>query len=819
MPYASPHDLITSRRWEHALFTTYSLSLSFFEAHLLRTGLKKNGCGDIWVAVDADGYSDSLAEKQATSVGQDYHLVPVALPRGVFHPKCTYLSGPNGDVLIVGSGNLTFGGYGRNVEVFEAFSSAEHPAIFTQFAQFLEMLKARSDFINPEPAWIDTFARLARGVGGPSAPASDPAKPRLVHCTQTPVNEALRTTIADQGGASSLRVLSPFFDPDGSAVTRIADESNVGKVTIGLLPDQTNTSAFPFSRHTLGKRLRAATIEDQADPLDRRLHAKWIEADLLDGRVLTLTGSVNATSQSLCTTNNIEVAVLRVEPPASARRLKWRSTPLPTAYETQSFRAAGLGARCVLHASLTDGATIEGRLLSSGDPSGEWEARLARKDGISTTFTTTVGPNGDFSHRLTAPAAFEHAAGLQLELDRKLPSPLTACGWVQNEAILALSQLSQVPVHSLLNQIRGEATDEDDILVLELLATGLQDLWHRPAGEVSHADKATPKPHEATVSVPVSDLAPGESVHLHSTMLRGPSTVQRLAGLLDRVAHRVFADRIDTTVHLRALPHAEEGEDEVDDEELEQGHAIPPKASALLERIRDKVRELPDGDHRRILLNLWLGVSLQLHLRSNHRAEAAAFCREWLFTATQCYSHEPPTGLLTQNVFHVTAVLAANLLGSDDSPKELVRLHDAIENFCGRHAPTAATNQLPPTPALVRRILQDDAGDTSAALNAVLAARTRRQELELVLNAVKESRPSPSEDLAIFTSSTGRQLLRDLKSRTPPRLREFTFERNSCPHPTCYLRLPDESLKELKRLRLCRCVNCDTYLYHLASSE
>lgn len=119
MPHASPHDLVTSRSWEHALFTTYALSLSFFEAHLLRTGFKKNGCGDIWVVVDADGYSDSLAEKQATSVGQDYHLVPVALPRGVFHPKCTYLSGPDGDVLIVGSGNLTFGGYGRNVEVGE----------------------------------------------------------------------------------------------------------------------------------------------------------------------------------------------------------------------------------------------------------------------------------------------------------------------------------------------------------------------------------------------------------------------------------------------------------------------------------------------------------------------------------------------------------------------------------------------------------------------------------------------------------------------------------------------------------------------------
>jgi hypothetical protein len=73
------------------------------------------GCQDIWIVADTDGYLQSLAERQTGSVEIDYKLVPVALPNGVFHPKCVYLSGPDGDLLMVGSVNLTFGGYGRNV--------------------------------------------------------------------------------------------------------------------------------------------------------------------------------------------------------------------------------------------------------------------------------------------------------------------------------------------------------------------------------------------------------------------------------------------------------------------------------------------------------------------------------------------------------------------------------------------------------------------------------------------------------------------------------------------------------------------------------
>ena len=94
-PSPSISDLIQMRAWKHALFTTYTLSLSYFESEILRP-LLRAGCSDIWLIADAEGYRSSLLERCSMRVGQEYRLIPVALPDGVFHAKCAYLAGDEG---------------------------------------------------------------------------------------------------------------------------------------------------------------------------------------------------------------------------------------------------------------------------------------------------------------------------------------------------------------------------------------------------------------------------------------------------------------------------------------------------------------------------------------------------------------------------------------------------------------------------------------------------------------------------------------------------------------------------------------------------
>jgi len=76
-------EILTLKRWEHALVTTYALSLTFFESFVLRY-LRQQGCREIFVIADADGYQMSLSERRSNRVGQEYRLIPVALPKGVF---------------------------------------------------------------------------------------------------------------------------------------------------------------------------------------------------------------------------------------------------------------------------------------------------------------------------------------------------------------------------------------------------------------------------------------------------------------------------------------------------------------------------------------------------------------------------------------------------------------------------------------------------------------------------------------------------------------------------------------------------------------
>jgi hypothetical protein len=136
---------------------------------------------------DADGYQQSLAERQWSRVGHEYRLVPVALPKGASHPKCTYLSGPNGDLLMVSSGNLMFGCFGRNVEVMDIFHSSRTPEIFTGFGEFLEALNRRADLLNPDRTWTETFSarpfrnrgtRPRRGPHQAPHPVRDEGAPR-----------------------------------------------------------------------------------------------------------------------------------------------------------------------------------------------------------------------------------------------------------------------------------------------------------------------------------------------------------------------------------------------------------------------------------------------------------------------------------------------------------------------------------------------------------------------------------------------------------------------------------------------------------------
>jgi hypothetical protein len=57
--------------------------------------------------------------------------------------------------------------------------------------------------------------------------------------------------------------------------------------------------------------------------------------------------SVNATHQSLCSTKNIQVGILRFDPSGKGRA-KWRKAAIPSSYDSPQYRQAGLGESCLV---------------------------------------------------------------------------------------------------------------------------------------------------------------------------------------------------------------------------------------------------------------------------------------------------------------------------------------------------------------------------------------------------------------------------------------------------------------------------------------
>lgn len=68
------------------ILTTFNFDPFFFDSYLLPSLRENNRLAEIVVLVDDGQYH--LASNSFTNItGVQYHLIPIRLPRGVFHPK------------------------------------------------------------------------------------------------------------------------------------------------------------------------------------------------------------------------------------------------------------------------------------------------------------------------------------------------------------------------------------------------------------------------------------------------------------------------------------------------------------------------------------------------------------------------------------------------------------------------------------------------------------------------------------------------------------------------------------------------------------
>jgi len=122
---------IPSGKFHSALMTSFSINLYYWEIQLLRT-LSAKGINFVSALVDSDCLSEQLLKFSKAFSGRrpkEFSLHGYKM-KGAFHPKIQFYAGRDCVLVLVGSGNLTIMGHGKNLEVWSPITveSIESPA-------------------------------------------------------------------------------------------------------------------------------------------------------------------------------------------------------------------------------------------------------------------------------------------------------------------------------------------------------------------------------------------------------------------------------------------------------------------------------------------------------------------------------------------------------------------------------------------------------------------------------------------------------------------------------------------------------------------
>ena len=339
-----PYEIVKSEQWSFGLFTSFTLNLGFFET-VVCDAWRARRSQELVVVVDRKGYVDSLTDHRAAGAGQRYKIIPVAVTLGVFHPKVGFLANDEHCILMVGSGNLSFGGWGKNIELLDVVDSSETATPFIGFRDFLLSLNETQDvstFRVADTEWITTALSCL--------PKPNPSKdngPIFLHSLRASISSQLKEILGNEE-VKSLSVLSPSHDQNGESVCELAAAINSKQTrVIASMGPKGPVSSFPFGSKLKTKVDPFVLVTDDKRPV----HAKWIEITHAGGKVV-LAGSVNATRPALSTTRNVEAGILRHQAVGFLGPFKLKACPLPTWTRADFFEDESPSVESVVYVTL-----------------------------------------------------------------------------------------------------------------------------------------------------------------------------------------------------------------------------------------------------------------------------------------------------------------------------------------------------------------------------------------------------------------------------------------------------------------------------------
>jgi hypothetical protein len=311
-------------KFHSAIFTTYSFNFYYFEQQVLQL-LGSKGIHYISALADANMLNnqfDSFSTK-SDNRKRNYAIHGIQ-SNAAFHPKLIFLAGDSSILIMIGSGNLTTSGHGKNLEtwnpIFVDKLDDDKVGFVKQCWNYLKFL--HKDLGNSAQQKIKSIeenclllSNLQKTEVQSWYPISESAKISfLSNYSEKSIFSQISELLGEET-ISKITIMSPYYDIGGKLIQLLNEkfspsaihiilQKKFGMVPIGLTPD-TNMHFYEW--------------EDVKDPDIKQefFHAKNI---VFEGENLNymLTGSANASVAAMGNNNNQtknhEVCVMYKDP-------------------------------------------------------------------------------------------------------------------------------------------------------------------------------------------------------------------------------------------------------------------------------------------------------------------------------------------------------------------------------------------------------------------------------------------------------------------------------------------------------------------------
>ena len=322
------HDLIKLFRGEndvtHAIILTHNIDFIFLQAVVV-SELKRCGSPTITVFADAQCAASTYAYQAPilSNLGIRYRVVPVFMQPGFcFHPKAVFLSTPGKAILFIGSGNLTFGGWRENGELWLGFDSEINgTGVFTAFRNYLEdivSLISLSGSVKAEiaEAFDGSTHTWAVNLEEPTGLLGKAGKGMTL-------TEQMVSLIAE-GPIHNLTVCTPYFDSDAEAVKILVEQLTPYRGEIFI--QSGHTTLTRKAAQSLPEEIKVRLVNFRSDTENeggrqRFLHAKFYALDQGD-KITIFLGSANCSRAALTipdAAGNAELLALQTLTPLEYR--------------------------------------------------------------------------------------------------------------------------------------------------------------------------------------------------------------------------------------------------------------------------------------------------------------------------------------------------------------------------------------------------------------------------------------------------------------------------------------------------------------------